>query len=154
MKPTQYGDTAIITGAKRTPLGPSLCSRPGAGQQAGEFVAAADSGLQLRPIDVAFDGAYHQRRPPASAGESGQPLTDDGDVVEADAAIERLAAAPAEGGFSLARHLAVESARSAARAHGDEAPYREYRDRYRDMAKTLGFEGHTAWVGAMIEDRE
>jgi hypothetical protein len=153
VKPTQYGDTAIITGAKRTPLGPSLYSRPGPGQQAGEFVAAADSGLQLRPIDVAFDGAYRQCQ---SLGDfaAGQPLTDDGDVVEADAAIERLAAAPAEGGFSLARHLAVESARSAARAHGDEAPYREYRDRYRDMAKTLGFEGHTAWVGAMIEDRE
>ena len=28
-----------------------------------------------------------------------------------------------------------------ARAHGDEARYREYRDRYREMAKTPGFEG-------------
>ena len=36
-----------------------------------------------------------------------------------------------------------------ARAHGDEARYREYRDRYRDMAKTLGFEGHIAWAEEM-----
>jgi hypothetical protein len=36
-----------------------------------------------------------------------------------------------------------------ARAQGDEAGYRDYRDRYRSMAKTLGFEGHIAWAGAM-----
>ena len=36
-----------------------------------------------------------------------------------------------------------------ARAQGEEARYREYRDRYRDMAKTLGFEGHIAWAEAM-----
>ncbi len=31
-----------------------------------------------------------------------------------------------------------------ARAHGDEAGYRDYRDRYRAMATSLGFEGHIA----------
>jgi hypothetical protein len=36
-----------------------------------------------------------------------------------------------------------------AQAHGDEATYREYRDRYRDMAKTLGYEGHIEWAEAM-----
>jgi hypothetical protein len=35
-------------------------------------------------------------------------------------------------------------------AHDDEAAYRDYRDRYRDMAKTLGFEGHIAWAAAML----
>ncbi len=30
-----------------------------------------------------------------------------------------------------------------------ETSYREYRDRYRDMAKTLGFEGHIDWAEAM-----
>jgi hypothetical protein len=35
------------------------------------------------------------------------------------------------------------------RARGDDAAYRDYRDRYRDMAKTLGFEGHIAWAEAM-----
>ena len=36
-----------------------------------------------------------------------------------------------------------------ARAHGDDAAYAGFRDRYRDMAKTLGFEGHIAWAEAM-----
>jgi hypothetical protein len=36
-----------------------------------------------------------------------------------------------------------------ARARGDEAAYRDFRDSYRDMAKTLGFEGHIAWAEAM-----
>lgn len=33
-----------------------------------------------------------------------------------------------------------------ARTHGDDARYCDYRDRYRDMAKTLGLEGHVAWA--------
>jgi hypothetical protein len=36
-----------------------------------------------------------------------------------------------------------------ARAHGDTTSYAHVRDRYRDMAKTLGFEGHIAWAEAM-----
>ena len=36
-----------------------------------------------------------------------------------------------------------------AQAHGNDARYREYWDRYRDMARTLGFEGHIAWAEAM-----
>jgi len=36
-----------------------------------------------------------------------------------------------------------------ARAHGDEAAYRDYRDRYRAMATSLGFEGHMKWAEAM-----
>ena len=34
-------------------------------------------------------------------------------------------------------------------AKGDEAAYRDYRDRYRAMATSLGFEGHIAWAEAM-----
>jgi hypothetical protein len=36
-----------------------------------------------------------------------------------------------------------------ARTRGDEAAYRDFRDRHRDMARTLGFEGHIAWAEAM-----
>ena len=36
-----------------------------------------------------------------------------------------------------------------ARAHGDAGAYTHFRDRYRDMAKTLGFEGHIEWAEAM-----
>ena len=36
-----------------------------------------------------------------------------------------------------------------AKAHGDESGYRDYRDRYRAMATSLGFERHMAWAEAM-----
>jgi hypothetical protein len=36
-----------------------------------------------------------------------------------------------------------------ARAHGDAEVYNQLRDRYRDMARTLGFEGHIEWAEAM-----
>ena len=36
-----------------------------------------------------------------------------------------------------------------AQSHGDEVASRDYRDRYRAMAKSLGFEGHIDWVEAM-----
>jgi hypothetical protein len=36
-----------------------------------------------------------------------------------------------------------------ARTRGDEAGYRDLRDRYRAMAKSLGFEGHIARAEAM-----
>jgi hypothetical protein len=36
-----------------------------------------------------------------------------------------------------------------AQAHGDAEAYKELRDHYRDMAKTLGYEGHIAWAYAM-----
>jgi hypothetical protein len=37
-----------------------------------------------------------------------------------------------------------------ARAQGDAAAYAHFRDRYRDMARTLGFEGHSEWAEAML----
>ena len=36
-----------------------------------------------------------------------------------------------------------------ARAHGDAAAYAHFRDRYRDMATSLGFEGQMEWAEAM-----
>jgi hypothetical protein len=35
-------------------------------------------------------------------------------------------------------------------AHADAAACADLRDRYRDMANTLGFEGHIAWAEAMV----
>ena len=71
------------------------------------------------------------------------------DVVEAEAAIERLASAPADEGLVIREIWLLRMRALLARAHGDEAAYRDYRDRYRDMARTLGFEGHIAWAEAM-----
>jgi class 3 adenylate cyclase len=73
----------------------------------------------------------------------------DGDVAEAEAAIERLAAAPSDEGLVIREVWLLRLRALLALAHGDETRYREYRDRYRDMAKTLGFEGHIAWAEAM-----
>jgi class 3 adenylate cyclase len=72
----------------------------------------------------------------------------DGDLAEAEAAIASLAAAPADG--SAIRDIWLLRLRALlARAQGEESLYRDHRDRYRDMAKTLGFEGHIAWAEAM-----
>ncbi len=70
-------------------------------------------------------------------------------VVEAEAAIERLAAAPADEGLVMRDILLLRLRALLARAHGDAAGYTDLRGRYRDMAKTLEFEGHTAWAEAM-----
>jgi adenylate cyclase len=69
------------------------------------------------------------------------------DLQEAQTAIDRLAACPTDTRFVLYELLRLRAL--LARARGDDARYREYRDRYRDMAKTLGFEGHIAWAEAM-----
>jgi hypothetical protein len=73
----------------------------------------------------------------------------EGDVAEAEAAIERFAAAPAEEGLVIREVWLLRLRALLARAHGDEAGYRDFADRYRDMARTLGFEGHIAWAEAM-----
>jgi len=36
-----------------------------------------------------------------------------------------------------------------ARTHGEAAAYPRFRDRCRDMATSLGFEGHMKWAEAM-----
>jgi len=72
-----------------------------------------------------------------------------GDVAEAEAAIERLAAAPADEGLVIRDIWLLRLRALLARAHRDAAAYTDLRDRYRDMAETLGFEGHIAWADAM-----
>ncbi|MDT5231177.1 MAG: hypothetical protein QOI39_1677, partial [Mycobacterium sp.] len=73
----------------------------------------------------------------------------EGDVAEAEAAIERLAAEPADEGLAI-REIWLHRMRALlARAQGDVGAYKHFRDRYRDMARTLGFEGHIAWAEAM-----
>ena len=73
----------------------------------------------------------------------------DVDVAEAEAAITRLAAAPTDDGVAVRDVWLLRLRALLARAHGDETAYRDYRDRYRAMATSLGFEGHIAWAEAM-----
>src|SRR6202007_1175706 len=78
------------------------------------------------------------------------------DLVEAEAAIERLregaierSAAPTDDGLAMRDIWLLRLRALLARAHGDVAAYADFRDHYRDMARSLGFEGHTAWAEAM-----
>jgi hypothetical protein len=70
-------------------------------------------------------------------------------LAEAEAAITRLADAPADDGLVIREIWLLRLQALLARAHGDDTAYRDYRDRYRDMARSLGFEGHIAWAEAM-----
>jgi hypothetical protein len=71
-------------------------------------------------------------------------------LVEAEAAIERLAAAPADEGLVIRDVWLLRLRALLAQAHGDAEVYVDLRDRYRNTAKTLGFEGHIAWAEAML----
>jgi hypothetical protein len=67
---------------------------------------------------------------------------DDDDVVEAEAAIERLADAPADDGLVLRDIWLLRMRTLLACARGDAAAHRDLVSRYRAMAESLGFEGH------------
>ena len=71
------------------------------------------------------------------------------DAAEAQSAIARLAAAPADDGLVIRDICLLRLHALLARARGDETGYRDYRDRYRDMATSLDFEGHMKWAEAM-----
>jgi hypothetical protein len=70
-------------------------------------------------------------------------------VDEAEAAIDRLAAVHHDEVLPPRDILLLRLQALLARARGDDAAYAHFRDRYRDMAKTLGFEGHIDWAEAM-----
>ena len=65
----------------------------------------------------------------------------DGDVAEAEAAIDRLAAAPADDGLVIREIWLLRMRALLDRARGDETAYRDYRDRYRAMATDAGLRG-------------
>jgi hypothetical protein len=88
----------------------------------------------------------------AATGVLVQTLLDrgtDGDVAEAEAAIERLAAAPADEGLVIRDIWLIRLRALLARARGDDIAYRDLVTRYRAMAESLGFEGHIAMAKAM-----
>jgi class 3 adenylate cyclase len=74
----------------------------------------------------------------------------DGDVAEAEAAIERLAAAPTADRLAVRDIWLLRLRALLARARGDDVAYRDLADRYRTMAADLGFEGHMAMAEAMM----
>lgn len=75
--------------------------------------------------------------------------SENNDLSEAGAAVERLTAVRTDDGFVLHELPLLRLRALLARAEGDEARYREYAKHYRDLADSLGFEGHMALAAAM-----
>jgi hypothetical protein len=75
----------------------------------------------------------------------------EGDVAEAEAAIDRLAAVPADDGLAIRDIWLLRLRALLARANGDEIACHDFLERYREMAESLGYEGHIDWADAMVE---
>ena len=73
----------------------------------------------------------------------------EGDLAEAQEAIDRLANLQADDASAIPEITLLRLRALLARAQGDDAAYRDMVSRYRAMAESLDFEGHIAWAEAM-----
>ncbi|HVQ51137.1 MAG TPA: cyclase, partial [Mycobacterium sp.] len=73
----------------------------------------------------------------------------EGDLAEAQEAIDRLANLPADDGSAIREITLLRLRALLARAGGDDVAYHDLVNRYRAMAESLGFQGHIAWADAM-----
>ena len=73
----------------------------------------------------------------------------DGDLEQAQAAVDRLAAMPTEPVFLYNELPLLRLNAMLAMARGDESSYRDHRDRYRARAESCGMDGHIAMARAM-----
>jgi class 3 adenylate cyclase len=73
----------------------------------------------------------------------------DNDAQAAETAIDRLDQVPIDAGVVAHELIGLRLRALLAQARGNDVRYVQYRDRYRDEARTLGFEGHIAWAEAM-----
>ena len=71
------------------------------------------------------------------------------DEVEAEAATERLADAPADEGLAMRDIWLLRMRALLARARGDDAAYRDLQGPLPRHGENAGFEGHIAWAEAM-----
>ena len=72
------------------------------------------------------------------------------DLSEAKEVTRGLAACPTEPGVIVYEIWLLRLRALLAQAEGDDVTYRDYRDRYRQMANDLGFEGHMQWAAEMV----
>jgi adenylate cyclase len=73
----------------------------------------------------------------------------DSDVQQAEAAVERLASLSVLDEWAYRDLILLRSRALLAHSRGDEVTYRDFADRYLQMATSLGFEGHIAMAEAM-----
>jgi adenylate cyclase len=71
------------------------------------------------------------------------------DLRAAQSAVDRLEAVPVTPGFVMHEVQLLRMRALLTRAHGDEAGYRSYAERYRTRAAECGFAGHVAQAEAM-----
>ena len=137
--------------------GHNLCDRPLIDVYlARERARCGDRAEAIPLMHAAVDHLFREGRllmhGVAATGVLVETLLDRGtesDVAEAEAAIERLAAAPADKGLVIRDIWLLRLHAMLAKARGEDTAYRDYRDRYRAMATALGFEGHMTWAEAM-----
>jgi ATP/maltotriose-dependent transcriptional regulator MalT len=72
-----------------------------------------------------------------------------GDVVEAQQALDGLAVRWVDDGSAMVQITLLRLRALLARARGDDVLYRGLVSRYRTIGESLGFEGHIAWAEAM-----
>ena len=120
-----------------------------------ERAKRGDRAGAIRVLREAIDDLFHSGQLPyniLATGILAETLLDrgaQGDVAEAEAAITRLAATPAEDGLVIRDITLLRANALIAHAKGEDASYREFRDQYQDLATRLGFEGHMALAAAM-----
>jgi hypothetical protein len=121
-----------------------------------ERVRRGDRDGAIPIMRAAVDDLLRDGRPQANCaaaiGVLVETLLDcgaDNDLAEAKATTDRLEAAPPDEGLVVRGIWLLRLRALLAKAHGDAAAYVNLRDHYRDMARTLGFEGHMAWAEAM-----
>lgn len=72
------------------------------------------------------------------------------DLIEARDVTNGLAATPTGPGAIIYEVWLLRMRALPAQAEGDDATYRDHRDRYRKMASDLGFEGHMKWAAELV----
>jgi hypothetical protein len=75
----------------------------------------------------------------------------EGDLAEAREAIERLANLGGDQSSAMLEITLLRLRALLAQARGEDVAHRDLVSRYREMAESLGFEGHIDWAKAMIE---
>jgi class 3 adenylate cyclase len=119
-------------------------ARSGDRAAAKEFMSSA--------VDQLFRGERLLAWGISATGVLVETLLDHGtetDVANAEAAVERLAAAATNESLGMREIWLLRMRALLARSRGDAAAYSEFRDRYRAMAQSLAYEGHIAWEQGM-----
>ncbi len=119
-----------------------------------ETARRADPEDALRRLQAVLDELFDQRQTwciPATGNfvETLLSRGSEGDLEKAERAVDRLAAAPTDAVWPPRDIMVLRLRALLARARGEDAEYRHLVERYRELARSLGYEGHMAWAQAM-----